>query len=466
MIVCGPGRPWAVIGVPLLLVLAGCGEGESGSEGDPTAPAAAAPRAELNEDAPNIVVIMIDTLRSDHLPAYGYPRRVAPFLAGLSRRSVVFKNAFSTSSWTGPSTASLFTGLYPVRHGLTRGFFAQKDAESKIETEEAALELTPLPEALATLPILMKDLGYSTYGLAANINIGPELGFQRGFDRFHRDRQESADQMAMELRRWRNEISRSSPTFLYIHFNDVHKPYTPRAPLYKKQEGKLQDDIARYDSEIRWVDRTLKELYDQFGWGENTILWIVSDHGEEFMDHGTLGHGFSLFDELMRVVGILHAPGIEPGSVDVNVSLIDVLPTLMDWLDVPLPDERDGRSLLPLLRGERTGQAEREFGERILFGHRRNRVATEVLWAALFGSWKLIEDTSTGERMLFDLQEDPGETDNKIEEHAELAQVLQASLDRLKQSQSLGSGPVEVPMDEALLEHLRSLGYTEKKEER
>lgn len=450
------------IGLLALLLLLGCsGEREPANpieQREQSTETSSSP--ELEPRAPNIVLILLDTLRADHLAAYGYDARVAPFLASLAERSVVFQRAYSTSSWTAPSAASLFTGLYPTRHGLTRGFVAQKRmVEALAEGDAPRMNLRSLPEEVSTLPTMMKQLGYSTFGLAANINIAPELGFARGFDRFSNERDRSAEELALELRKWRAEIEASERSFLYLHFNDVHKPYNKRDPWYEEKRDEVEDAIAAYDSELHFVDRVLGSLYKDFHWDQNTIVWIISDHGEEFMDHGEMGHGFSLFEELMRVVGIVHAPGIEPGSIDLNVSLVDVLPTLLDWLDAKSFDARDGRSLLPLLEREDAGEIEREFEGRIVFGHRKQRSEDLEKWAAVYGSWKLIHDAASDEWMLFDLAGDPDERVNQYEEQPELVGVLRPALDRFKAQTPLDAGSVGVPLDNATLEHLRSLGY-------
>ena len=137
------------------------------------------------ERKPNVVVVLIDTLRPDYLEVYGYPRSTAPFLSSLAKDSVVFEHAFSTSSWTVPSVASMFTSTYPHRHGVVQGLMAFKKQLRKLEKKErASLTLNRLPDGILTLPEHFKHYGYSTFGIAANVNLGPDLGFQRGFDRF------------------------------------------------------------------------------------------------------------------------------------------------------------------------------------------------------------------------------------------------------------------------------------------
>ncbi len=175
---------------------------------------------------PNLIVIVIDTLRPDHLELYGYERPTAPFLARLGGESAVFLNAFSSSSWTAPATASLFTGQYPVRHGVTRGFHAAKERVREVEREgHSVLALNRMPRTTATLPERLRSRGYATFGLATNPNTGHEIGFDRGFDRFERLKTNSAELVFDRLLEWESIIKERTPYFIYVHLNDTHPPW-------------------------------------------------------------------------------------------------------------------------------------------------------------------------------------------------------------------------------------------------
>jgi len=306
-----------------------------------------------------VVLVLIDTLRADHLEAYGYEHASAPFLSSVAARAVLFRNAFSTSSWTAPATASVFTGLYPTRHTVTKGIKADDDTRRELETEGAArVVATAIPAAIRTLPQFLQDAGYRTVGVAANINIGSALGFDRGFDSFEHLHRSSAEELSASIRAMHREAGSDRPGFTYIHFNDVHGPYTERAPWYRAQSDPFRARIERYDSEISYVDDVLGRLYRDLAWDRDTIFCVVTDHGEEFKDHGNTGHGFSLFGEVQRVVMILAAPSLDvgPAVVDANVSLVDVLPTILELAGLETPEDADGRSLLLLLfpmRGSR-----------------------------------------------------------------------------------------------------------------
>jgi arylsulfatase A-like enzyme len=415
-----------------------------------------------------VVVVLIDTLRPDYLGFYGYEEENAPFLAELAQSGVVFERAFSTSSWTAPSTASLFTSLYPPQHGITEGFLMHRNRNKM--REEAGMEtiaLNRLPADVATLPELFQSMGYTTFGLAANINIGDEMGFSRGFDRFERQAEASAPFFLERVTAWRDEIRQSKPFFLYLHMNDVHLPYEKREPYYEKQVGKLNNRRARYLSEIAYVDEHLRKIYETLDLGKDTVLIVLSDHGEEFRDHGGLTHQDKLYIELNRVLMMVHAPvlGLEPRRVTLNVSLIDVLPTLVELtggIESESLADRMGVSLVPaLVMSERTAGLIETLRQRTLFAHRVNREESQKpLWAATLRHWKLIENGDRGLE-LYNHRRDPTEGRNLYSPHADgIATKLIESLEEFKTvGLSAEPGRVEVEVDPKLEKELRSLGY-------
>lgn len=445
-----------------LLGLAGCGPPGA-------APVLPGPAPVPPGEGPDVVLVLIDTLRPDYLEVGGETRETAPFLAELAGRSVLFRRAFSTSSWTAPATASVFTGLYPPTHGVIEGFFANEMRRENLAGSERdggdapSLALRALPRSRKTLAEHFRAAGYQTLGLASNVNIGPELGFDRGFDLFSCQRQASAADLFATLRAWRAELAVDRPHFFYLHLNDVHKPYDGRAPWYSPGTNPLRDDIARYRSEIRYVDDLLRRLFAEMAWGPETATLVLSDHGEAFKEHGMRGHDFSLHGEVNRVLMILSPPDWSGGAriLEQNVSLLDVLPTLLDLIGRE-EEGLEGRSLLPLLRddpGVRAG-----FEQRTLFAHRES--GGKALWAAIQGDWKLILNEWSGQKQLFDTRLDPRERTTQLEPRADVAERLELALDRFRtEARPLEANRVEVPLDEELLRHLDDLGYTDKGEE-
>ena len=415
---------------------------------------------------PNVVVILLDTLRPDYLGFYGYEKEMAPFLAGLANESVVFERAFSTSSWTAPSTSSLFTSLYPPQHGVVEGFMMHHVRTISREREgKETIALNRLPSDRALLPEIFQSMGYRTFGVATNINIGEEIGFSRGFDRFEQIRKASASEVLDRVEEWKQDILSSDPFFLYLHLNDVHVPYNARQPYYEKQEGKLADRRARYLSELGYIDAYIRKMYETLGLGQDTVLVLLSDHGEEFRDHGGMEHRARLFVELNRVLMMFHAPawGVEPRRITAtNVSLLDVLPTLMDLVGGELVGDEEGISLVPLLRKSDGSQELAEtLRRRTLFAHRVGSGEPQAeLWAATHRYWKLIEQPD-GKRELYDHRSDPGEKRNVYRRYREVpGERLVAALQKFKERKAREEPEaIEVEVDDELRETLKSLGY-------
>ena len=415
---------------------------------------------------PNVVVIFLDTLRPDYLGFYGYEKEMAPFLAGLANESVVFERAFSTSSWTAPSTSSLFTSLYPPQHGVVEGFMMHHVRTAKREqAEKETIPLNRLPSDRALLPEKFQSMGYRTFGIATNVNIGDEIGFSRGFDRFEQIRKSSAGVVLERVEAWKEEILASKAFFLYLHLNDVHLPYHAREPYYEKQEGELEDRRARYLSELSYVDAHIRRIYETLGLDEETVFVVLSDHGEEFRDHGGLEHRARLYAELNRVLMMFHAPsmGLEPRRITAtNVSLVDVLPTLIDLVGGKPVGDEEGISLVPLLKNDDGSEELAEaLRRRILFAHRVGGGEPQPeLWAAMHRYWKLIEQPD-GKRELFDHRSDPGEKRNVYHRHRDVPGArLVAALQKFKEREVRENPEViQVEVDDELKETLKSLGY-------
>lgn len=189
-------------------------------------------RKQRSRSRPNVVVVLIDTLRPDYLGFYGYKKETAAFLAKIAKKSFVFTRAFSTSSWTAPSTTSLFTSKYPHRHGVMEGFFANKIRATALrKTGKAEIFLNRIPKDLTVLPEIFKSMGYATFGMATNLNISDKIGFDRGFDLFNYKHQAPAEVVYEWVKQSQGRINNSKPFFLYLHPNDVHWPYHKHYPI-------------------------------------------------------------------------------------------------------------------------------------------------------------------------------------------------------------------------------------------
>jgi arylsulfatase A-like enzyme len=420
-------------------------------------------RASSPARRPDVVVIVVDTLRASYLNVYGYERETAPFLSELAERSAVFDRAFSTSSWTAPSTASIFTGRYPWSHGIKIGFYLHLNWTNTDRPNESTIPLNRFSTTERTLPMRFQALGYSTLGMASNINIGDEIGFSRGFDRFLLEHRDAAQGLRHKLAYWLFETRADRPIFVYLHLNDCHKPYSKRPQYFSEEEARGREDRSRYLSEIRYTDAQLKSIYELVA-GENTLFVVLSDHGEEFEDHGGLGHTAKLYDELNRVLMMIHGPDLGIASRrfdDINVSLIDVLPTLLELVGEEAPADVEGTSLARLVRGEDDGAELRDrVQDRVLFAHRRG-VRNQDLWAAIEGPWKLIQ-LSDGSLELYDHRSDPEERNDVSDARAAIASRMSSLLEPIRErtlASSRERDEVELEVDEELERTLKSLGY-------
>lgn len=416
---------------------------------------------------PDVVLVVLDTLRADALSFYGADREVAPFLASIAREGTLFERAWSTSTWTAPATASVLTGCYPDRHGVTRGFlahFRESDEGHLDKAEVERLQLLGISSGAPTLAQRFGQLGYETLGLTANINIGDEMEFDRGFDRFERHHGEAAKELRDRLMALLDEQEGDRPTFLYLHFNDVHEPYHLRPRYFTPPSGdgdEVERAYAQYLSEVGYVDSFLGRLFGELGWAEDTLVAVVADHGEEFMDHGRMAHEFTLFRELSQVPMLIFGPtlGVRPGRFAENVSVIDLAPTLLELCGSPSEDW-DGRSLASRCTLEDKTPSEKEriaWSERPLFLHRFER--ERHIWGVVFQHWKLIQDHD-GLLALFDLETDPTEKVNLADEQRTRCDRLLALLDgHRERAVNTDSSTSEVDIDAEMLQRLKSLGY-------
>jgi arylsulfatase A-like enzyme len=444
-------RRWICLGAVCLL--GACSPSSPSSTGE------VAQTIESSEDRPDVVVLLLDTLRPDHLELDGYERENAPFLHRLSQRSLVFSQALSTSSWTAPATASLFTGVYPPRHGIVEGMKARTRRE---DAGTETLRLRKLPEDLPLLSEVFKRLGYRTYGLVSNLNIAEEFGYGRGFDRYAMRNRAPAEKMSQVLRSWKGEMLSQRPYFLYAHFMDPHAPYQRREPWYQPQEDRNEDARRRYESEIRYLDGYLRRLSSEFGWQRNCVLVVLSDHGEEFQDHGGRGHGFSLHREVNRVLFLLQVPGGPARTIDDPVSLVDVLPTLVELVRGDTETHWQGRSLAALWEQDRG-----EWLERPLFAHRAGIQNTDRhLWAVRLGDWKFLE--CTGEmsfEKLYNLRTDPLEKEDLAAQEQTQVRRLRGVLEEFrKEGIRQDTATVDLILEKSTLQDLRELGYVEEPE--
>ena len=291
----------------------------------------------------NLVLIMIDTLRSDHVSSYGYRRRTTPFLDGLAAEGVQLQG-YSVSSWTKPSIATLLTGLYPQRHQA----IGRRDV--------LAVDLPYLPE-------ILQDSGRTTVAFISNLNAGRKWGFGRGFSEYLQTRPVGKLDGSRVNRRVLPLLDALQPPFaLYLHYVDPHDPYRPDALRFGEpsagfvqprrveatDEDAIESLINQYDSEILELDGYLRQLFEELLRREllgDTLVIVTADHGEEFGEHGRLTHGHGLYEEVLRVPFVAWAEeGLAPWKSAQPFHQVDFLPTILEALGVAIPEGLDGSS--------------------------------------------------------------------------------------------------------------------------
>jgi arylsulfatase A-like enzyme len=415
---------------------------------------------------PDVLLIVLDTVRADHLSADGYERPTSPALEALARDGVLYRRAIAPGTWSVPSHASLLTGVLPSVHGANR-------ADDRVGGPIYALS-----REAPTLTQRMREANYRTRAFVGNHGyLDPVFGFARDFDRYDRENMRPAGRLAERTIDWLRR-RRGRSVFVFINIMDAHAPYEPPPPYDRMFPGRLDVPVERhpwraallskhlpspevmghyrsqYDGEIRYIDDRLAEIFGtlkDLGRYDNALIVVTADHGEAFGEHDTLGHGGFPYDEVVHVPLIVKYPGnARCGVVDEPVSLIDVPATVLAQLGLP-----------PLGPGQKP------------LWERRDLVVSEqiagdaVQRAAYDGSGHVLAETvgadGAHDLRLYDLRADPGE-EHPLDPRADPAgrrldaglQALLAGLPRLSR------GPLVNPeSDQKLLKRLRALGYAE-----
>ncbi len=432
-----------------------------------------------SEPKPNLIVISLDTLRAQSLGAYGYVRETSPFFDQLASEGVLFDNAITTSVTTPPSHMSLFTGLYPVRHGIITGL------EQRLAAD--------VPRITTTL----RSNGYFTKAITENGFLIRRVGFDEGFDEYSEHfgkKKRSAPGLVHksfgEAREWLEE-EHDEPYFLFLHTYQVHAPYRPPVRYNDRfvddghsptEEGRYGRVLDRYDREIAYLDDELKRLFDviaQRKTKRETIVLIVSDHGEEFLEHGAVQHGTHVFEESVRIPMLFWGDKIPKGRrVTGQVSLIDAFPTLMELIGLAVPTGLDGVSLAKVIAGSEEPPVRPLFTEaRARREWRAGMVAVKanpIEIGVRFDGRKFVvhRPEGSGEQqptLTFDLEKDPREAKPIELPTTELVPIEGLVDDYLAtvQVRKGAAGPerseaeFKKEADPALIERLRSLGYVE-----
>ncbi|MCJ7681911.1 MAG: sulfatase, partial [Candidatus Aminicenantes bacterium] len=425
-----------------------------------------------------VILVSLDTLRADHLSAYGYHRNTSPFLDRLSEDSVLFENVFSQSPWTLPSHMSMLFSLNSASHQVYYN-------DQKISS------------SMPSLASYLKEQGYLTHAFTGGGYVSSTFGFSKGFDGYEDPvggqkavlQEDEAAQLFEKTSRWLRE-NKDKKFFLFLHTFQTHGPYRCPSPWneaflepgakwdtlslrnflvtngenYSFTEEDKRNIIALYDGEIKFTDEVLiKPLIEQLkemGIYDNTLLIITSDHGEEFQDHGGWLHGGTLYNEAIKVPLLMKFPAsrYKGARVPSIVRSIDIMPTVLDIAGIGYKN-LDGKTMLDNISGKETG-------DRIFISdlaHKDIPDPCPAVSATNRGQIKFIVTRSEdGVKSIetYDLQADKGEKNNIFREfQAMRAEVVKFLQDYYENKQKLATSTDRIQIGKALEEKLRALGY-------
>jgi len=430
--------------------------------------------------ARNLLLVVLDTTRADHLSAYGHERETTPTIDALAAAGAQFEQAFAQSSLTPVSAASFLTGTWPYRTGVRSLFVVGGDT---------------LSPDVPSLFELLRASGRCTAAFVSAKPMGRQYGLDRGFELYDDDLTETARRHAIErftdapqrpaeetterALAWLEERGRE-PFALMLHWFDAHDPsfVPPREFLEARLSLPVPPGIGRtttpgswpalyqpehlaelYDAEIEYMDRELArvlEALERLGVRDDTLVCVIADHGEGLGQHGFWTHGL-LYQEQLHVPLVLAGPGVQPGvRAGAPVRLVDLAPTLCELLDLRAQGEAfDGSSLVAGL--DSFGFEAREVYAEVHHAAEDRLGRDTQMYSLSYGRWKYIHRPASGAHELFDLVEDPGELTNLYASQQPVGLALQARL------LALGAVGGEVPSLEGLppeeLERLRALGY-------
>ena len=438
---------------PLLLSLAlvACGGGEkakTSTKSEKSADAADPMPAEVRGNRASVVLVTMDTTRADHIGAYGHTEAHTPTVDAFAAQGLRFERAYSVVPLTTPSHASMLSGLYPTRHGIHNNGDAI------------------LGEDVRTLAEQLKDEGYHTGASIAAFVTTRIWNLDQGFDAYFDDvgtekdrrqrgkwaRERTADSVVDDAIAWVEKQPPGEPLFLWVHFYDPHDPYAPPKEWAEKLKDRPYDgEIAFMDSEIARLQAAVEKRQGEAGTG-----WVlIADHGEALKrEHGEHTHGMFVFDPTMRIPFIVRPPKpLAEGRVETGqtVSNVDVTPTVLGMLELPVMDDLDGKDLSGLLASEPAAVTRDPVYMEAESA--KNRFGFSPERAIAHGPLKLIDTPSP---RLFDVVTDPGETTNLVEQRPEEVTRLHAVTEQILSRKVDVEGAAASP---EVLAQLEALGY-------
>jgi arylsulfatase A-like enzyme len=442
---------------------------------------------------PNVILISLDTLRADHLKCYGYGRETSLHMDSLAEDGSLFKNAYSSTSWTLPAHMSMLTGLDNRNH--------------KVDKANPRLDFS-----IATLADLLRKNGYFTHAITGGALVSHRFGFAKGFDSYREFKRSqhhprSAEMLFLHSNRWLN-TNKDKAFFLFLHTYQTHDPYTCPSPFSSAffqgkpmpwEQGnmgeiffgkpkknnvpyrplaplEIENIVALYDGEIFYTDEVLIgpliERLKELGLYENTMIVLTSDHGEEFFDHRAWLHGHTLYNELIQVPLIIKFPQSKYRGrhIDGAVKIVDIMPTILDQLGIDhTPYGLDGESLIPHLRD---GSQPQQMALADL-DTPQNTLRLPVKVTLIRSGYKLILNHDFGQPPetylpnppplslveLYDITKDPLESENIAPQNDDIVKDLIDQIFALYESSAKDAPKQRKGMDKELEETLRALGY-------
>jgi arylsulfatase A-like enzyme len=435
---------------------------------------------ERRADAPpNVVLLVLDTVRADHLGCYGYARPTSPAIDAFAASATRYTRSLSSAPWTVPTHASLFTGKAPVAHGAHT---------IRIE-ERGKPDVRPLGLDELTLAEVFAEEGYETAAFAANTGfLARQWQLDQGFQTYHLERSR-ADVLNRKVFEWLDQRG-SEPFFLFVNYIDAHRPYDARprrgfldppasqdphlldrlAEAVMPGTGPIPERLAaqvidQYDTAIANLDEQVGVLLrhlEERGLAEHTVVVITSDHGEYFGEHHLVEHSKDIYESAIRIPLLIRAPGQRAAAIDNTPVISYDFPRLLLAL-FPAGFQAKWRSAFPEEPGRHPVVAESYYARQLdvfhpVWGWRFRRIRRALVeWP-----YKLIH-SSDGQHELYDIVADPAEAQNLIDEQQEIAQRMHAVLaEFVRQREPTGPAAELQPLDADLEEQLRSLGYTGK----
>lgn len=401
----------------------------------------------------NLILISIDPFRASNIHYYGYDKQITPNIDSLAKESFVFLNAYSVSSWTLPSTMSIFTGIYPSKHKVVNKITLTKEGQEEITN------LKKISPNIKTMAEILKTNGYKSAGFTGGAALHRQFGFADGFDTYvdGKDFAGLSDNLDQAIE-WLNK-NKKEKFFLFLQGFDLHGQFIPEGgldfrysdpdykgkltgspdeqkelredALFRKKLGLTKDDVefikSIYDEKLNRFDELVGKLINNLknqGLLDSTVIILTSSHGEEIYEHNRLDHGHSLYQELIHIPLIISIPGTKHENIVSQISNIDLMPSILNLLNIydysESFQELDGENLFPL----------QKLKNRPVFSETDYRYAVSLKSLLDPDGWKIIKDLGNGNIELYNLNNDPQEENNIAQKEYKKINEMISALDR------------------------------------